>query len=233
MSGLFEAEFCLRLVLTLGHFLWQGALIGLIGLAAGRVLRKRSIRLKYAVDLVALTAMPACAVVTFSLLRVDFDVRDDLERSSIDVAVVTDPVTQNPVGKELSSDRPESDNSATSEWNGNRADRSVTPAAVAPRASATDSTSVVTDVVVPAEGAPVQRTAEEPDESVTAVVTPAWNPVEGRPTASTVASFDWRRMAPWLTGLYVAGVVLMLLRLGRGLRGGRRLRRLSEPVTES
>lgn len=199
MNGLFEAEFCLRLVLTLGHFLWQGALIGVVGLAAGRVLRKRSSGMRYAVHLVALAAMPVCAVVTFSMLKVDVDVRDDLERSPVDVAVVTNRNAQNPLGMELASDRPETYTPATSDWDVKpRADKTVAPAADVPETTATDSTSVVPDVAVRAEETTAPMTAGEPGEAVATLVAPVRNPPEARPTAPIDASFDWTRSAPWL-----------------------------------
>jgi len=133
MNALFEAEFCLRLVLTLGHFLWQGALIGLIVLAAGRVLRKRSAKVRYGINLVALLAMPVCAAVTFSLLKIDVDLRDGFKRSPVELAVVTNSNAQIPAATELAIDRPESESTATSDWDRNRADETVAPVAVAPR----------------------------------------------------------------------------------------------------
>lgn len=38
MNGLIFEQFCTRLVLTLGHFLWQGAAIALLAWLAAAVL---------------------------------------------------------------------------------------------------------------------------------------------------------------------------------------------------
>ncbi len=66
--GLVDAVFCLRLTVTLLHFLWQGAVIGLLLLLASRRLCRVPARVRYAVNVVAMLLMAACLPVTFALV---------------------------------------------------------------------------------------------------------------------------------------------------------------------
>lgn len=69
MTGLWNAldcGFCLRLVVILGHFLWQGALVALAALAAARWAGSASAR--YRIYLSALLVMAACPLVTLWVL---------------------------------------------------------------------------------------------------------------------------------------------------------------------
>ena len=61
-------ELCLRGTLTLIHFLWQGAAIALVVIAAGWCLRRQSANLRYVVNVSALLLMFACVPATFMLL---------------------------------------------------------------------------------------------------------------------------------------------------------------------
>ncbi len=56
---------CLRWVVTLLHFLWQGTLIGVIVLIANRTLHCRSAASRYMVNTAALLCMPLIVVLTF------------------------------------------------------------------------------------------------------------------------------------------------------------------------
>jgi len=69
MNPAFE-QFCTRLALTLGHFLWQGAVLGLVAWLAASLLRGRYERFRYPVLLTCFLAMPAAAVVTSMLVDV-------------------------------------------------------------------------------------------------------------------------------------------------------------------
>ncbi len=60
---------CVRLMMTLAHFLWQGAAVGLAALLAGLLLKRTSASTRYLVLLGALLVMAACPPVTFLLLK--------------------------------------------------------------------------------------------------------------------------------------------------------------------
>lgn len=62
-------------------------------------------------------------------------------------------------------------------------------------------------------------------------VSPKMNQDAG-PFGTAQMDFDWKRLAPFLTQVYLFGVVLMLIRLSIGLWGGRRLRLLSVPIED-
>ncbi len=65
----FDEAICMRLMVTLGHFLWQGLAVGIVALVATMVLRRRSARLRYAVLLGSFLAMTTCPVVTLVVLE--------------------------------------------------------------------------------------------------------------------------------------------------------------------
>ncbi|MDB5172148.1 MAG: blaR1 8 [Phycisphaerales bacterium] len=69
LQYLLSAAFSLRLVETLGHFLWQGTVVALMVLTAWPLLRRASSRGRYGILLAALGVMAACPPVTFILLR--------------------------------------------------------------------------------------------------------------------------------------------------------------------
>ena len=71
----FDPAFCVRLTLTLGHFLWQGAAVFLLAVLAGRVLRRSSAQTRYGVFVIALLLMAACPPATFMLLGNDAHAR--------------------------------------------------------------------------------------------------------------------------------------------------------------
>ena len=73
MNGLIFEQFCTRLVLTLGHFLWQGAAIAFLAWLAAAVLRGRAEKFRYSVFLAALLMMPLRVVLTASLVNVPAD----------------------------------------------------------------------------------------------------------------------------------------------------------------
>ena len=56
-----QTAFCVRLMETLMHFLWQGVAIGLLAVLAATVIRGASSRARYGVYVVALLLMAACS----------------------------------------------------------------------------------------------------------------------------------------------------------------------------
>ena len=56
--------------ITLLHFLWQGAVIGLLALVASRLLRSQSASIRYWLNAVALLACPICVACTFAVVDV-------------------------------------------------------------------------------------------------------------------------------------------------------------------
>ena len=60
----------IRWGLTLLHFLWQGAIIGLLALVAARLLRNHSASVRYWLNAVALLACPICVAWTFATVEV-------------------------------------------------------------------------------------------------------------------------------------------------------------------
>jgi len=64
-----DPVFALRTAETLGHFLWQGALVAAAILVAWPVLARASAAVRYRIFLSAMLMMAACPVVTFCLLR--------------------------------------------------------------------------------------------------------------------------------------------------------------------
>ncbi len=60
----------IRWGITLLHFLWQGAVIGLLALVAVRLLRSQSASVRYWLNAVALMACPMCVAWTFAIVEV-------------------------------------------------------------------------------------------------------------------------------------------------------------------
>jgi len=65
MIALFDFPVCASLIVTLGHFLWQGLLVGVLAWSIARMLRGASAVARYRLYLAALTTMAVCPVVTF------------------------------------------------------------------------------------------------------------------------------------------------------------------------
>ncbi len=64
-------EVSLRIALTLLHFLWQGAAIGLLVVAGSWILRKAAASARYGMYSAALLCMPICVAVTFLSIEVN------------------------------------------------------------------------------------------------------------------------------------------------------------------
>jgi len=69
LLSVLDPALCVKLVLTLGHFLWQATGIAVLAAAAAWLLRRAEARARYAMMAAALLLMAACPVVTFSTLR--------------------------------------------------------------------------------------------------------------------------------------------------------------------
>lgn len=65
-----DATVCERLTITLLHFLWQGAAIGLAAAFLSRVLQRASSQVRYLIHLTALTAMCGSLLVTLCVVKV-------------------------------------------------------------------------------------------------------------------------------------------------------------------
>jgi len=68
LHAMLNSDICIRVVLALGHFLWQATAIALVAMVAAWVLRRSSANARYALLLAALLAMAACPPATFCLL---------------------------------------------------------------------------------------------------------------------------------------------------------------------
>jgi beta-lactamase regulating signal transducer with metallopeptidase domain len=78
LLSLFGDEVSIRWLITLLHFLWQGAVVGGVVAIAGRLLRGASARSRYASYSPALLSLPVCVAVTFCVV----DVPASLQSSS-------------------------------------------------------------------------------------------------------------------------------------------------------
>lgn len=65
MNSFLNSDFCARLTCTMLHFLWQGALLAVLALASGFVLRRARPVLRYWTYVAALVAMVAAPAFTF------------------------------------------------------------------------------------------------------------------------------------------------------------------------
>ena len=66
----FDTALSTRIMLTFGHFLWQGAAVALIVLILSVVLRNSTARLRYVSFLGSLLLMTICPAVTFWFVEV-------------------------------------------------------------------------------------------------------------------------------------------------------------------
>ena len=65
MYLLLDTQFCLRLAMVLGHFLWQGAVLALVAAVLAGVLRRASSRIRYGMFVAVLALMAVCPVATY------------------------------------------------------------------------------------------------------------------------------------------------------------------------
>lgn len=186
MNILFDSAVCTDLVLSLGHFVWQGLVIGAFVWLISLGLRRASPPARYRVYLTAMVVMSVCPMLTFLWLGRD---------------AATPAGAQRPL-------------TATEEAQTDSLERSDTTGA---------------DSLGFAASAPGRDELAIGGERFT---TTAPSSGSAPPPATAANVMDWRRYAPWLTMVYLAGVLAMLVRLTLGLRGGQGLRRSSEPVMD-
>lgn len=67
---------CERLTITLLHFLWQGAAVGLVAALASRLLLRATAQLRYVIHVAALAVMCACLPITCTLVTVQIPVAE-------------------------------------------------------------------------------------------------------------------------------------------------------------
>nr|MBC8289578.1 M56 family metallopeptidase [Planctomycetota bacterium] len=215
LSSVAESEICVRLTLALLHFLWLGTVIAVSVAIASWCLNHRSARLRYTVNLSALGAMAICLPVAWLLV--------DLPRAS--------PLGEHsqPAGRVLA---------ATGSSN-----RSTLADSQFVSASKLTSQSGIGSLPPDARPGFAENGNEPGAEAepflaaapAVAAETPgalATQTTEGHPQNAA----SWRSLAHWAplaTGLYVAGVVVMLLRLLVSIHGGRRLRAAAEPLNDA
>ena len=87
-------ELCLRLALTLLHFLWQGLLVGAAAMLGARLLRTATASTRYMVFTTALLLLPVCVVITFQCI--ELPPSDILTTSEHSAAVTTVEVVAYP-----------------------------------------------------------------------------------------------------------------------------------------
>ena len=173
----FDTTLFTRIVLTLGHFVWQGAAIALIVVMLSLVLRNSTARLRYMFFLGSLLLMTACPVVTFWFVR----------------PVESGPALTQTGGPTLA------DESDTLGFISDETAAAATPA----------------DRIEEFEPA---MSEAPPDDSVK--------------NGGARVSSRWQWAVPYLTVVYLLGVISLLGRLLLGLQGGRHLRRRSQLIDE-
>ncbi|MCL4693489.1 MAG: HEAT repeat domain-containing protein, partial [Candidatus Hydrogenedentes bacterium] len=192
-------EFSARFVMTLAHFLWQGAAIGLVAVALGAVLRRASARLRYGIFLIALLGMALCPPVTFLIIE-----PGTLPTPSAELGM--GPIDSGMGTVDIEGDRT---------YGTYRTDRSDQPV----RSDGSD---------------PVLAASTEAKASFEATAPQAnLKPADLELSSAPPAAGDWRDYTPYLILAYLAGVLVMLARLGLGLAGGGSLRKRAERITNS
>jgi len=83
---------CVRLAITLAHFLWQAAAVGLLAALMGVLLRKAHASVRYAVFLAALGVMAVCPLITFPLVQAPSVSGSAITKPAGQVTVVTQDV---------------------------------------------------------------------------------------------------------------------------------------------
>lgn len=84
-----NAIVCERLTITLLHFLWQGAAIGIVAAVLSRMLLRASSQVRYIIHVAALTAMCGSLLVTLCLVNVSEQANLASESPSKNTAILT------------------------------------------------------------------------------------------------------------------------------------------------
>lgn len=185
-TGYSMSVISIRCGLTLLHFLWQGAIIGLLAFIAAKLLRNHSATIRYAVHAVALLACPLSVAVTFALVEVPRGLKKSSQSDSLAVVESTTAVENGP--------------------------------------------SDLRDVPYP-ELKPGVSSASPDNATVIPLTNPTKVAAGSAPIFSSEFTSKWLPViARWMTMIYVAGVCCFLLRLAIALRGGHRLRAISQAV---
>jgi HEAT repeat protein/beta-lactamase regulating signal transducer with metallopeptidase domain len=202
-----DPEFSERFVMTLAHFLWQGAAIGLAVFVLGLVLRRAPARLRYGIFLTALLAMALCPPVTYSLL----------EPAALDGDAP-------PAGQPFELGQPDQPSTMVS------VDQMV-PVDQTARTAQPDPTHRTdpSDPSDPRAFAPANAPGGAHQTGAPALE--GAGPLN-HAFPSTPATPDWRAYTPYLILAYAVGVLLMLARLALGLAGGGRLRNRADRITD-
>jgi beta-lactamase regulating signal transducer with metallopeptidase domain len=210
-----NGEFCLRLTLTLLHFLWQGVAIALLAGGAGAALRRAGAAVRYWVFVAALGAMALCPVATFhTLTRLE-----DAPQEAVPPAALSPETVSSQSGEALP---PAMSGMTPYPASTGNFSPEVGLSRTTPLSPGVEDTNSGTGDEVNLKPDPAGKAAS--DTSLLKRVS--------KSVSQAFASDAYARVAPWVAGGYFAGVLVMLARLLLALRGGRGLRRQSNPVTE-
>ena len=220
MNGFAWEEWALPTLLTLGHFLWQGAALGLLALIGLLALRRASARLRYGLLCTVLAGMALCPPLTLVwLLRAQGPARLALAM----------PPPQEPPLRETAAAWPPPETpapllpaAASTEETAPLPSLDLTDQS--DRSDQTDSPAIATATAAPPHASPASYTSYPQD--------PAPAPAAPPPLPAPAAQ-PWLQYAPWLLLAYALGVLFMWLRLILALHGGQRLRRRAYPLEDA
>ncbi len=200
-----DSSFCERLLITFGHFLWQGTLLAMVTLVAVSLLRRRSSSARYNVALAGLLAMTVCPIVTFGLVEVE--PASETVNASLPAAHVVLGETEHS-SEELAGGEP--------------SDTEVISAPFYVTGSPDDASAAGTPNQPNA--IPANLNGDVVPDSIELADTPAM--------AMTAIEQAWQRYAPGAVVVYLIGVCLFLSRFGMGVLGTARLRRNCTPLSD-
>ncbi len=191
----FDPIVCERLTVTLLHFLWQGAAIGVVAAVLSQMLFRASSQVRYITHFAALIAMFCCLPITYPLVTVP-------EPGTVTAAF-------------------------EKKTTGSPADGADIRNLLLPIPALAANPNLIDPNAVPelAEESVSSDRAISPHETPVAVTT-----ISG--DANSEAARYLPRLAPYVTAVYLAGVVLLLVRLVRSASLTRQLGSSANMVTE-
>ena len=198
-----ETVFCLRLVETLLHFLWQGLAIGLLMWGINAFVPQGKSNLRYRLNLFALLLMAASLPLTTALLT-------EYESAAARPTDTVPAIASNTV--QLTEDETVPTESLESSLD--------SPPLVFPDSSGMD-------VKTSARAADMLPVKPNPIASPNPIA-----PIDGTDVDVKVSHAWLSRIAPYATAIYAMGVIVMLLRLLMAVWGGQRLRRAAQAVDD-
>lgn len=221
MTSWLEPELCVRLALTLVHFLWQGSAIGAAAGLVALCLRRGPAWLRYNVWLAALLVMAACPVVT--LVWLGPAPATHVPTAATIAKALQKPADGRPVmaGTESLSSGPALATAADTGPTGKVADARGAQRKSAPQGTVVQSPVPARPAAMPVPVLPVTPRQPEP-KGLVALLADAWQQ----------RMQQWQPYAPWVVTGYLMGVAVVLIRLALGLYGGGRLRRQARRATE-